>query len=334
MTVEYKPAYSLYSVVKRLSTDLPQGFKFSEYPFYRVDFFDQLDPYLRQPYCVSILGTYALQQFLHKPFFQSRAYDLDNLLDHEAAAVFNTESIRNITSLWFVKDCACAVDSTILVDDFNKRCTVLEPVTTYFDAASSLNTVHFSQAEVELALVYQGKYEAITTEDISIGDRSETIKNNHIGGAINYINFNSLNRIERAYHFIESARQESFLPSKISTYVMLLECLFSTAGENTEVSYKIAHRVAAYLEQDNKFRKDIFDQVSKFYSLRSHYVHGQGVKIGGSTKSYSKNQITDFSIEIDSLIRRVFYKILDSPNDFLIKDQNIFQKWLNGLYYQ
>ncbi|WP_343566206.1 hypothetical protein [Sphingobacterium sp.] len=124
------------------------------------------------------------------------------------------------------------------------------------------------------------------------------------------------NRIERAMSFLSSARSTPHLPQKITHYMAILECLFSTDGN--EIIHKVSERTAFYLEKDTTERIAIYKAVKNAYNIRSKFVHGD-------KPTRTHEQLCIIATEVDIIIRRVLKKIiLNDHIIFLQKDMNLF----------
>lgn len=122
------------------------------------------------------------------------------------------------------------------------------------------------------------------------------------------------NRIERTMSFLSSARSTPHLPQKITHYMAILECLFSSDG--SEIIHKVSERTAFYLEETKAERIALYKAIKNAYSVRSKFVHGDEPK-------KTHEQLCDIAIEVDIIIRRVLKKvILTDYKIFLQKDLN------------
>jgi hypothetical protein len=115
----------------------------------------------------------------------------------------------------------------------------------------------------------------------------------------------AVKRITRAVYFLSSARAMPDLGSKIVDYCTVLEVLFST--DSTEITHKIAHRVAVFLGGSRSDKLKTFSAVKQAYSVRSKVVHGDIV---------AKNTIDKVGVissNIDEVVRRILHRLLESP---------------------
>ena len=112
-------------------------------------------------------------------------------------------------------------------------------------------------------------------------------------------------RLSRAFYFLESARSNRDLGMKVAMYCSLYEALFST--DATEITHKISHRIAMFLEQDSDKRRDVYSRVKKAYGIRSKVVHGD--ELGKDL-----DKIQAISVDADEIARRILKKISSSEN--------------------
>lgn len=120
------------------------------------------------------------------------------------------------------------------------------------------------------------------------------------------------NRIERVMSFLSSARSTAHIPQKITHYMAILECLFSTDGN--EVIHKVSERTAFYLGKTSAERLAIYKTVKTAYNIRSKFVHGD-------KPPKTHGQLCTTAAEVDNIIRRVLKKVIFSDyKTFLQKD--------------
>ncbi|HHT7066894.1 HEPN domain-containing protein [Bacillus thuringiensis] len=116
-------------------------------------------------------------------------------------------------------------------------------------------------------------------------------------------------RMMRAMYFTVGARSSAVMPRKIVNYCNALECLFTTG--KSEVSHKIAERVAIMLGTSVESKKDLFQLVKKAYNFRSEMVHGQALKA-------KEEDLVIVSKGLDDVLR----KLIVANHDVFSKDNN------------
>lgn len=113
-------------------------------------------------------------------------------------------------------------------------------------------------------------------------------------------------RSGRAMQFVVAARRAQDLAFKIANYCSAFETLFTT--DSTELAYKLAERVAFFLEERGHNRRDVFATIKQAYNVRSKLVHGDTLK---------RNQIDELprlSVECDSALRKILWEIFNSDD--------------------
>lgn len=104
------------------------------------------------------------------------------------------------------------------------------------------------------------------------------------------------NSFKRALTYLQQARNTTFLPAKIASYISILETLFVVSDSNT---YKTPERTAIFLGGNLEQRKDTFKKVKDAYDIRSSYVHGSDLY------NKYKNRLNEISFELDEVVRNV-----------------------------
>gem|GEM_PF-6921585 len=123
-------------------------------------------------------------------------------------------------------------------------------------------------------------------------------------------------RVERMFYFLQAARNQSYIPNRISVFVTLLETLLSTT--NIEVTHKLKERMAWLLGDSFEQRKEIFKTMGDIYSVRSANVHGNKMpKKGDSTE-----KLEVLSQKIEEYTRQLIIKILTEKEIKAIYDEN------------
>jgi len=219
--------------------------------------------------------------------------------------------------LWFIKDTAANIDEHFTFypdEDVLYRINDARP---YSNSLGEYPVESFDLQELKTATRIHDRFLQIKSPK-SISASVVSPKNRFYDSPIHSTNYNEFNRIERAMLFLESARHTTFPLSKISSYMSMLECLFSTG--DTEVSHKVSERVALYIGKNSNDRYKIFKTIKHAYTLRSRFVHGDAV----DKKHSLQSQLKEISKEIDGLLRTIFTKvILEDSVMFLLKTQDL-----------
>lgn len=143
----------------------------------------------------------------------------------------------------------------------------------------------------------------------------------------NRILYNSPKRIEKFFYFLQTARVQEFLPTRIALYCTLVEILFST--ETSEITHKISERVSRFLGSDYTERLHYFDQIKNAYNVRSTTIHGSNLK--GSLKN--EENLINISVELDNLLRKAIIKIIQNQELHAIfsGNENELNLWFKEL---
>jgi len=147
-------------------------------------------------------------------------------------------------------------------------------------------------------------------EDIKVWETKsnaiQTYLHQKKSGALNSFINKEFSRIGRSLRFISAARKETHPAIKITHYCSAFESLFST--DNSELSHKLAERIAIFLKQYGFEPLAIFDDVKAFYTVRSKVTHGDSIQ------GKRANDISDLSQKCDNYLRYIINKIVDDPN--------------------
>lgn len=234
--------------------------------------------------------------------------------------------------LWLVKDHSCNIQPFFIYITEQNRSTSLITDGIATDSRGDTIDVTFSKSDLEDAL----KFIDIATDLFSghktlSDDKIYSVAPEEGGtfkGSANLIQYNDRNRIERAFKFLTLARQTLFMPFKISLYINVYECLFTS--DNIEVNHKIAERCALFMGGSKDEKLSNFKLIKHCYTIRSNYFHGEQLPKG--YKDYEKLQ--DYSYKIDCLTRDLFKKIFNGANQvFLLKDNSEIDIWFNDLLF-
>lgn len=125
--------------------------------------------------------------------------------------------------------------------------------------------------------------------------------------------------VHRAYLNIALAQHSSLVPIKIVFYCSALEALF-LFGEVSEITHKIAERVALYLENSLEERKNTYENIKEAYNIRSKILHGSYL----SEENIKK--LPNISFEIDRILR----KLLHEENHTELENQNTLKKLIEN----
>jgi hypothetical protein len=119
-----------------------------------------------------------------------------------------------------------------------------------------------------------------------------------------------LQRIEVVFYFLQAVRSNKDLAIKIVNYCTCFESLFSTGIG--ELAHQLAERVAFFIGENSKERRDIFVKIKEAYGIRSKIVHGDLL-------SPSKiDNLSNISKNCDDLLRKILFKLLSDKDNIAV----------------
>lgn len=122
------------------------------------------------------------------------------------------------------------------------------------------NVTKFSKEEIIDALIYFDFFFNLT-----LNSNEDKFENTHA----------EVNRINRAFYFVDLARKNFDIGTKVSLYCSAFECLFSVAA--TELRHRLSETIANFLGKDIATKKILYEDVKSIYDLRSSLAHGSGI---------------------------------------------------------
>jgi hypothetical protein len=132
-------------------------------------------------------------------------------------------------------------------------------------------------------------------------------------------------RLVRFNYFVAAARAEGEPAARVSLYMTCLEILFST--DAAELTHKLSERVALFLGETSSERREIFSTMKRAYSIRSKVVHGATLS--------DKDEVEAIAVagSVDQLMRRVFLKVISSPETSAQFDRINLDDYFLGLLF-
>lgn len=272
-------------------------------------------------YFKQTIGTLEYDALLSGPYLYAEG-DFPKSLNPEEGLIYlnylNRLSQSLGTALWIIKDNSVLTEMGFLYiyNKHNKYVSSNSRTSYFLNSKGEINETRFSCTEIKDGInSYIGKFNEGNTADLEHHEVSKIITT-------------QANRLLRFIYFLQTTRNQGFLPSRISMYCTLLETLLST--DNQEISHKISERTAKIIGKDLVEREEIFKFVKQAYAIRSANVHGDKLP----KKFRELNNQIDISIKIDKLIRQLF-RIIINDDDLLemyINDNNEkLNIWFNKL---
>lgn len=209
------------------------------------------------------------------------------------------------SALWMMKDNAINFELGYLEvrspnGDYRVHSNFLGKVVAMADGIKK--EVEFSRSELKLAR----KFFQESLLPLSVVDNEKAGKVKKTEWEQNYVMASdpTVPRLGRAFHFIAMARSCFDLGLKVAMYCSMYETLFST--DAAEVTHKICHRIAIFLENETNNRRDVFSSFKKIYGIRSKVVHGDEIRA-------ELDKIQSISVDADEIARRIMRKIFSKP---------------------
>jgi len=229
-------------------------------------------------------------------FYQIVDIDINNDNSDDYVIQFQYNCKRIFTEFWIIKD--NAIDMMLGYVEFpyiNPKIKVM-PSTRPLVRSNLLKSGYYTST---------GEYAPVIFDKQEIEEIS-SLNYKNIKNPLSLLHKTSIRkdtgRLNLAQLFIQAARQYPDLGMKISQYCSALECIFST--DTSELSHKLAERVAFFLAEDKEERHQLFNDIKSYYGIRSQIVHGSPI---------SKNKImhlSEYSKKLDEILRRIFKKII------------------------
>lgn len=233
---------------------------------------------------------------------------------------------------WFIRDNSSSVRTVYGVVPGNDGyfLGITENSLTFTATGHQQNT-NFTQEDLLNTLKYFEAYRAVTGQVIRIDDYSGNIDftvEKFVKSVPDNWHYNLNNRIDRALFLLGLARINYLLPSRIASYIQVLECLFST--DKSEATQKISERAAFYGGNSSQEKQEIYDIVRIGYSIRSDFFHGN--EIG---KKFSKNDtLAEISLKLDNILRRTLSKILMEDAGLFLLANNEFEQHMKYIIFR
>lgn len=256
------------------------------------------------------------------------------------------ETLENISGtltsflgvIWLLKDHSITLGDIIMVIGEVKANSfyIHRRYVLFSNSQGSYVTTELMQNDIELS---NSLFAYLASTNRKIENPIEIIRNNTLKDGTttirNKINFAAYDyeRIQRAMLMLNIGRQASFLPIKISQYVVLLESLTST-DENTEVTHQVSERVANLVGSNKEEKYQIYKDVKEAYSIRSKFLHGQKLKHRHGKKMIpiSMEYMSNVSQNIDKIARRVLNESIAKLDLFNGPDEDLRNFFTSGLF--
>lgn len=269
------------------------------------------------PVFMNMVGLLEYDDLFNSTYLYAKGKMDENLNDRDrinylSRYINNAQTFS--TALWFVKDNSVATENSFLYMEHSDEgpSVTSNSRAAYFSNARGENLMTlFNSDELQKAIQF---FNALVSEESLTRETKISYE---------YLN-NEASRIERFFYYLQAARTQNYLPSRISLYCTMLETLLST--DTTEITHKIAERAARIIGGSLDERTEIYRKVKDAYSIRSSAVHGDKLR-----KAFRvEDRLQQVSVEIDDILRRLIVKIISDEEHserFHSADHDKLNEW-------
>lgn len=270
---------------------------------------DCLNPIFENSLSYYTLGTHSIDEIKESDSFYIEEGELGSITTAELnrfgtqyCFVILRQLQLNMRRLWLIKDNAVYIRDGFLYtyeDDLSDGFT-------FKGSLSAINT--FADGSIKpIVFTDELKNEFISNELCFTEEKENLIKNEATQDyrkvcQHQHLKSSKLTRKDLANMYIAKARAEGVVAMKVLLYCSALEALVSTS--TTELSHRVAERIATLLGNDKEERCEIYNNVKTGYDVRSKVAHGDLVK-------KDREQIERISTIIDEYLRKLI--IRDKP---------------------
>lgn len=264
---------------------------------------------------VKAFGTVDIERIITLPGLRISAdnKDPESVVSADVSKLAQISASRVelfLFALWFVKDNSVNAPLTLVCIEETKELRKEPSLLANSNAKGQFESTNFSKGELALASSFHDEIIKVTENSMSLMSiTNETSYNKH-------------NLITRAFQFIWFARQNYFLPAKVSNYISAMECLFST--EAMDLNHRISELVTLYVGGEPETKYSNYKTISEAYDVTTSYIHGSSLKVrreNASAKAKSKDASPEIleaiSYSLDSLTRSLFVKVLQNQEFFI-----------------
>ncbi len=256
--------------------------------------------------------------------FKDEEYTLEEISEQMKDIMDRASKFRNC--LWFVKDHSSIAENIYgVLEDGQIALFIYREMISSADG--SYNETIFTPAEFEEAFQYEAKFDKIFPRGKQNDEPLPVFTNKVISPALEH-KYKEYPRVGRAVTFLIKARSEGHLAAKISLYVGVLECLFTT--DPSEVAHKVTERATLILGGSLNEKLENYKSIKKAYDLRSKYVHGAAMK--NEKKVITHDYFQTASRNMDMIVRRILKLVIFEFYEKFENDQ-ILEQWFKELLF-
>ena len=257
---------------KEISISLPSGSISNERKMLVETFDNNLS--------IGTLGVHSIDEITEAPSYYIVEGAFENAQTKAACDAYGTQVtfafLRQIQtfigSFWMLRDnCAYVRDGFLYVydKDIADGCTFKASVSLVNSFASGeQRNVCFTEKEILDMSKDMTLFDVKGVVEQKISYRDPTQKQHYKSAG--------LGKKEMGEMYVALARGEMVIPMKVMAYCMALEAL--VANTTTELSHRVAERVAVLIGNTKEERCEIYAIVKKSYDVRSKIAHGDFIK--------------------------------------------------------
>lgn len=251
--------------------------------------------------------------------FEGEHCPLEPSLAEQSIAMQLVKLHHFVLMLWLVKDNASHIENGFLEwpDGISSR--MLPMLCTLADGTSS--PMSFTREELRDARdLYRSLFSSMTSWG---AEEFESKVGQEVAGPTS-------SPLRRAFFFIGAARASKNLSVKIANYCSALEALLIPAT-STELTYRLATRVAWLLGESVDERRECFRRVKTAYSIRSTAIHG-----GALSARKMRNDLESAVKWCDEIVRAIIGVVVNDAQlrDYIVgkaKDESGFEERLQAI---
>jgi len=135
-------------------------------------------------------------------------------------------------------------------------------------------------------------------------------------------------RLYRALFFLNMVRKSGSVITKITFFMMLYECLFTS--DDRSIAKKISERASTLLGGNGKAKKAFKELIFKAYDIRSRNVHGDAIDL-------VPEKIREIVLALGHYTRKILLKLIESEEVVIFtspesaENKVAFEKYFDGL---
>lgn len=304
----------------------------SAFPFLGMEFHNNIGLPLEfyDGPAVEMFGNISLRILSENPKFYlsthvdslNKDFDTDNYI--YSCKALHTQIEGLISYLWFVKDNSANINSLFCIVGSEPKNYFVNKRNIFFsDSKGDYGPNEFTEKDLLRASELLQKFISLSGTP-PVDTKMDMAANIIVKSAINNVEMVTQNRIDRAFRFLYVARSQSVLPMKISCYMSLFECLFTT--DSAEVTHKVTERATLYLGGSAEEKRANWKLIKTCYGIRSKYFHGQKFD-----KKTTISQMKEWSCAVDELLRRILTRVLEDDHDHFLQDDSALDAWFTEM---